>query len=313
MDDKLNVFPERNDANQNRDNQPVEEYSKENPEVIDLSGLPGYEVPTPKPQPKINIPEPQPKKTEFFVEPDYGSDFDIIPLPSEGKTYKNKKGEIKVSYLTAGDENILTNPNLVKSGKFLDILFQRKIIDRDFQYEDLLTGDRDAIMIWLRATAYGAAYTIQVMDPEELEYFETEIDLGELKTKRLGAEPDENGNFTFILPTSNKEIKFKLLTVRDIKAIEDYKERITKEKGEEYVDLATFTLKQVIVEVDGNTDREVVNNFCDRMRLGDSKAFKKYVDKIESGKDFNLTVQAPGGGLVKTYFPINTTFFWPES
>jgi len=290
------------------------------PEYVDLGEL-GEPTPPQRPvvqheQPKVTTqpnPDPNPKETDYYVEPDFGSDFDIIPLPSQGKCYKHKKGEIKVSYLTAGDENILTNPNLVKSGKFLDILFQRKIIDTAFKYEELLQGDKDAIMLWLRSTAYGSDYTIQVFDPEELEYFDVELDLNDIKTKHLGAEPDEEGLFDFTLPIKGNKIKFKMLTVGDLKQIHNYKEKITKEKGEQYVDLVTFTLKTVIVEVDGNRDRNTINHFCEQMRIGDSKALKKYVDKIECGKNFFLTVTTPGGSQVKTYFPINHSFYWPES
>lgn len=290
--------------------------SEREPEYVDLNeGMPKApqeKVDLPKPTSKPN-PDPKPKDTEYIVEPDYGSDFDIIPLPSQGKCYKHKKGEIKVSFLTAGDENILTNQNLIKSGKFLDILFQRKIIDTAFKYEDLLQGDKDAIMLWLRSTAYGSDYTIQVFDPKELEYFDVELDLDEIKTKNLGAEPDEEGLFEFTLPNKGNHIKFKLLTVGDMKNIHEYKEKVIKEKGEQYVDAVTYTLKTVIVEIDGSRDRDMINHFCEKMRIGDAKAFKKYVDKIECGKDFYLTVTTPGGSQVKTYFPLNHSFFWPET
>jgi hypothetical protein len=324
--DNLNVFPERRDGQNLNPSEAYalrmaeerKNYSQDNPEVIDLSEIDGPPAPVAKPIQKIEEPKPIVEKnntqhSDIIVEPDYGSDFDVIPLPSQGKTYSHKKSAIKVSYLTAADENILTNPNLVKSGKFLDVLFQRKIIDTSFKYEELLTGDKDAIMLWLRATAYGTDYTIQVMDPDELEYFDVDIDLSEIPTKHLGAEPDEEGLFDFELPISKKKLKFKLLTVGDIKNIEAYKDKITQEKGAEYVDLATYTLKTVIVEVDGVRDTNKVNEFCDKMRLGDSRAFKKYVDKIESGKDFILSVTTPGGSQVKTFFPLNSTFFWPES
>lgn len=254
-----------------------------------------------------------PSKSSYKVEPDFDSDFDVVSLPSEGKTYKSKKGKLKISYLNASDENILSNPNLITSGKFLDILFERKILETDISYEELLTGDRDAIMIWLRATAYGTNYPIEVMDPETLEPFETEIDLADIEVKKLGAEPDEDGLFSFTLPSNKKLIKFKLLTVGDVKEVEDHKERMTKEKGEDFSDLATHTLKKIIVEIDGDRDRTNVGAFVERMRLGDSKALKKYLNDIESGMDLMLTVTAPGGGLVKTFFPLNPAFFWPES
>jgi hypothetical protein len=246
-----------------------------------------------------------------LVEPDFGSDYDMLPLPSEGKVYAHKKASLKVSFLNAADENILTNPNLLKSGKFLEVLFTRKILDTTISYRDLLVGDRDAIMIWLRSTGYGTNYPIEVMDPKSFEEFTTEIDLDELKTKKLKIEPNEEGYFDYELPASKKKIKFKFLTVGDAEDIEKRSEELKKNPTSTF-DLATFTLQKQIVEVEGNRDPLYIRDFVGKMRMADSRAFKKYVTDNECGIDLNLVVQAPGGGQVKTFFPLNPAFFWPE-
>ena len=246
-----------------------------------------------------------------LVEPDFGSDFDVLPLPSRGKTYKNKSETIKVSFLNASDENTLTNPNLLKSGKFLDVLFGRKILDPSLKYEDLLVGDRNAIMVWLRATGFGNMYPIQVMDPETYEEFSVEIDLDELNTIKLELDPDENGYFDFELPLAKKNIKFRFLTVGDTIDIEDHAEKLKKASENEF-DLPTFTLLKQVVAVDGNDDKEFVKSFVKRMRMLDTRSLKKYMNENVCGIDLSLTVLAPGGGQVKTYFPLNTGFFWPQ-
>lgn len=246
-----------------------------------------------------------------IVEPDFDSDFDLVPLPSGGKTYKNKNKTLKISYLNASDENILSNPNLGNSGKFLEVLFTRKILDTSINYRDLVIGDRDAIMIWLRATGHGNMYPIQVFDPETYEEFPVEIDLDDLNTKKLELEPDDEGYFDFELPLSKKNIKFKLLTVGDVDEIEEHGELLKKNK-EGLFDLATYTLQKQIVDVEGNRDPKYINDFVNKMRLLDSRAFKKYVSDNECGIDLDLTVKAPGGSLVKTFFRINGQFFWPE-
>ena len=128
-------------------------------------------------------------------QPQMNQPYDIIPIPSEGKLYKNKKSKIKVSFLTAADENILTSPNLLDSGDFLEILLNRKILDPELRYNDLLPGDRDAIMVWLRATGYGEMYPVTVTDENGVD-FETEVDLTKLKVKPLPVEPDNEGLFT---------------------------------------------------------------------------------------------------------------------
>jgi hypothetical protein len=253
----------------------------------------------------INIPRPQEKKV-------INTPYDLIPLPSEGLLYPSKKSRIKVAYLNASDENILTSPHLLESGEFLDILLDRKIIDEDISPKDLHVGDRNAIMVWLRATAYGNIYPVQVINPYTGELIETDIDLSTIKTKKLGVKPDKDGYFDFKLPVSGKECKLRLLTVRDVDAItiqRDF-ELVTLKK--QYADSLTYTLEKEIVEIDGNRDREYIKEFISIMRVGDSRAIRKYIDKIESGLDMNVEIQVPGGEPFTTFLPINISFFWPE-
>lgn len=253
-------------------------------------------------------------KYERLGQPQQNVPFDVIPLPSLGKVYPNKKSSMKVAYLNASDENILTNPNLLESGKFLEILINRKMLDTNLRYKDLHVGDRNAIMIWLRSTAYGSDYPIQVYDPATGRPFETNIDLSMLKMIELQVDTDNKGHINFILPISKNEIKFKLLTVGDLDDIEEHVELIKKDPnlGPEFLDTSTYILKKQITCVNGNTNREVINNFVNQMLLGDVKAFRKYVDEIESGMDMNLTVKTPGGESISTFFPLNTSFFWPN-
>ena len=129
---------------------------------------------------------------EVLSQPQMNQPYDLIPLPSEGKLYSNNKKAVKVAYLTTADENILTSPNLVESGDFLEILINRKLLEPSLRYKDLLPGDRNAIMIWLRATGYGEMYPITIYDNDG-EPFDTEINLSTLKTIKLTAEPDEDG------------------------------------------------------------------------------------------------------------------------
>ena len=99
---------------------------------------------------------------EILSQPQMNQPYDLIPLPSEGKLYPNKKKRVKLAYLTTADENILTSPNLVESGDFLEILINRKLLEPSLRYKDLLPGDRNAIMIWLRATVYGEMYPVTI-------------------------------------------------------------------------------------------------------------------------------------------------------
>jgi hypothetical protein len=165
-------------------------------------------------------------------QPQMNQPYDIIPLPSEGKLYKNKKSKIKVSFLTASDENILTSPNILYSGDFLEILLNRKILEPELRYKDLLPGDRDAIMIWLRATGYGEMYPVTILDENNVP-FDTEIDLTKLKINNLPVDPDNEGLFPFVLPMSKSIVKFKLLTISEV----DELEKIAEFLKEEYTKL----------------------------------------------------------------------------
>lgn len=240
--------------------------------------------------------------------------YDLIKLPSEGLLYKNCKSAIKVSYLNAMDENIITNPNLLKSGKFLEILINRKIMDTNLRYKDLHVGDRNAIMIWLRSTGYGPMYKIRLSDPNNnFQEFETEIDLSKLPIKHLGEKPDEDGYFTYKLPVSQATVTFRLLSVGDIEEIEDHIEKMAEEVGAEFTDGSTYALLKQILAVEGNFDSDTVKNFVEqKMRIGDVRAFRKHVNEIESGVDMNITVETPGGGSLDTFLPLNFSFFWPE-
>ena len=251
-------------------------------------------------------------KYSYLSEPQDNEQYDVIKLPSEGLLYKNHKSTLKLSYLNAMDESIITNPNLLESGKFLEILINRKMLQTNLRYKDLHVGDRNAIMIWLRSTGYGTMYNITLADPDSIEYkeFQTEIDLSELKVKNLSEKPNEDGHFPFILPVSKIPIKFKLLTVGDIDDIEDYS--IEKNESGNFNDVNIYTLTKQIVEVDGQVDKKYIKDFILKMRIGDSRGLRGHINEVESGMDMNITVRTPGGGSMKTFLPLNYTFFWPD-
>lgn len=243
-------------------------------------------------------------------QPNYNAPFDVIPLPSEGKTYRNKKKSIRVSYMTTADENILTSPNLLESGEFLEILINRKLLEPDLRYKDLLIGDRNAIMIWLRATGYGEMYPVTLFDEKDIP-FDTEVNLNDLKTKNLGAEPDEEGLFHYQFPLCKAQIKFKMLTCGDTDDIDKMVER-DKTNDIPVNNRNTYTMERMIVEINGNRDRNMIRDFANSVRIKDAKDFSTYLDNIECGIDLNITVGTPGGGSVESFLPLNLKFFWPN-
>ena len=147
--------------------------------------------------------------------------YDIIDLPSHGECYAHKKGKLPVAYLTAADENIIASPNLYNNGNLLDIILERKILDKSIRVKDLCSGDRDAIIVWLRATAYDTLFPINARNPETGKVYKTKIDLSRLKYKPFKLKGDENGHFDYT--TENGDlIKFKMLSKAEQQKLIEY-------------------------------------------------------------------------------------------
>ena len=143
--------------------------------------------------------------------------YDIISLPSNGECYRNKTERVPVAYLTAYDENFITSPNLYKDGLVIDFLLKHKIMNKDINIDELVSGDVDAIILFLRATSYGPEFPIYVRDPETGEQIETVVDLSTLKSKEFTLKGDKDGYFEYELPVSKDKVKFKFLTRKDEK------------------------------------------------------------------------------------------------
>jgi len=300
----------------NKNAKQINDYQKQSAEALNTNRVYNQETQFKMPN-KMNEPKNYgevPKSIDPYIyelsQPNFNSPFDVIPLPSEGKLYRSKKNNVRVSFMTTSDENILTSPNLLQSGQFLEILINRKLLEQDLRYSDLHVGDRNAIMLWLRATGYGEMYPVTLLD-EEGEPFETEINLNELKYKPLGAEPDDEGYFNFKFPVSKIVIKFKLLTCGEIDEIESRVEK-EKENGSPIDNTSIYFLEKTIVEVNGNRDRAMIRDFANSVRIIDAKELKKYIETIESGVDLQVTVGTPRGGSISSFLPLNVKFFWPD-
>ena len=179
------------------------------------------------------------KDDEEFDASKVKEQFDVIPLPSKGEAYANKIKTMPVSYLTAYDENIIVSPNLYRDGTFLDVLLKNKILNPAVDPKDLLPGDRDAIILWLRATGYGNEFPVTVTDDQTGKEFSTVIDLSKINYKEFNLKGDENGWFEYELPVSKDKIKFTFLTQGENDTL---KEKDTAEdiaiKREELIDMS---------------------------------------------------------------------------
>ena len=147
-----------------------------------------------------------------FNDIDPSVQYDVIQLPSNGQCYRNKMDRLPVAYLTAYDENIIMSPNLYKDGLVIDFLLKNKIVNKEINVDDLVSGDIDAIVLFLRATSYGPDFPIVVNDPETGEQIDTTVDLTTLKPKEFTLVGDENGWFEYVTPIKKDTIKFRYLT-----------------------------------------------------------------------------------------------------
>lgn len=245
-----------------------------------------------------------------FVPDEYKVPFDVIELPSQGLLYKNKKASVKVEYLTAFDENILTSPNLLNNGKVLDVLIERKVKDLGFDPKELLNGDRIAILLYLRTTGLGNEYNQMVFNKDS-ELVEGIIDLTTLKTKKLEVNPDENNEFDFLLPSSNKKIKFRLLTAKDDDEINEIdKKSLEKNKG--VSTLQTLRLERSIMEIDGERDKMKISHTIKMLNLIDVRKLNKYITDIEPGIDFKTVARTQGGESIDCFLRMGRSFWYPE-
>ncbi len=184
---------------------------------------------------------------------DFEIPHDLIPLPSKGLIYKNIKSKIPVAYLTASDEDLITSPNLYMDGKVIDLLLRKKILDRNINPDYLCKGDRDAIIVWLRASGYGSKMPVVVNDPSTNESFEYDADLSTLKFKEFNLKPNNNGYFEFKLPTTGHVIEFNFLNHKDEMDYEKFLKRTTP-KIKKLALTNNYSSISQIVESDNSVD-----------------------------------------------------------
>jgi len=234
---------------------------------------------------------------------------ETIELPSKGLLYPSSSplssGKIEMKYMTAKEEDILTNQSYIQKGTVLDKLFQSLIVS-DINYDDILVGDKDAIMLASRVLGYGKDYTFTY---EGEEYT---VDLTKCENKPLDETKYNKGTneFSFTLPHSKVSITFKLLTHGDEKKITAELEGLKKINKNLSPELST-RLKYIITSVNGNRETKDVRYFVDNALLAmDSRALRDQVSKLQPGVDLTFF---PSSGESRVSIPIGLSFFWPDS
>ena len=241
---------------------------------------------------------------------------EIISLPSKGLCYPESsplsKGEITIKLMTAKEEDILTSTNLIRKGIQLDKLLESIVVEPGVNINDLLVGDKNAILVTSRMLAFGADYQITIKDNITREDVEVDVDLSKIKIKEI----DENlinrqNEYDYTLSVSKTPIKFKLLTHGDELAINkdvEASEKITKQGNE-----ITARYRRIIIEVNGNRDLGYISNFVvNQFQIQDSKALRTHIKNMTPDVDFTFEYTSPFTGDKEALrVPIGVDFFYP--
>jgi len=235
---------------------------------------------------------------------------EIVELPSKGLLYAEdsplRSGTIEMKYMTAKEEDILTNQNYIQKGVVVDKLIQALIVDKSIDYSQLLLGDKNALLLAARILGYGADYEFNYLGSVE------KVDLGKVENKELHPDVQNStkNEFNFTLPTSGNVVTFKLLTHGDEQKIDQEIKGLQKINRDSSPELST-RLKHMIIAVDGNGDSKTIREFVDNQFLArDSRTFRKYVSELQPDVDLKFYPEDAEEGVD---IPIGVNFLWPDA
>ena len=245
-----------------------------------------------------------------------------VPLPSRGLVYPDgplhAAETVDIKAMTAKEEDILMNRTLVRKGTVVTELIKSCIMDKNIDVNSMISGDRNALMVAVRITGYGADYSPKVTCPscDTQQDFSVNLenlpvkDLDLTKVKQVG--PGQNA-FEFVLPLTKKTVVFKFLTGREEeRMLQDIEAK--RKKGIVQENLVTTKLMNCIVSVDGNADRGFINQFCQFMPARDSLALRNVLDECEPGIDMTSDFVCNGCGHTEVLsVPLGASFFWPNA
>ena len=237
---------------------------------------------------------------------DFNLPHDVVTLPSQGKFYKNKKKSLKVGYLTAQDENVMAS--MGKVDNLLHTLVRNKIYEPDIKLEDLLDSDLQAILIFLRNTAFGPEYTFNLIDPKTNKEYQKTIQLDKLEILEPKHEPNSDGFFEFTLPKTNDKVLCKLLTVGESEELN----KLTKNYPSGVIPpTVTNKLAAHIISVNGNEDRSYISQYVSTLPISDSKYLRNYISDCEPQLNLEREVETPSGEKATIRVAFGVEFFRP--
>jgi hypothetical protein len=246
--------------------------------------------------------------------------YELAPLPSRGLVYDKStalhgKEVVSIKAMTAREEDILMSRAFSKTGSTVTELLKSCIADKSIDTSQLLSGDRQSILVAIRITGYGSTYDADVICPACVSRVKNTFDLSSLTVRPLEIQPSVPGinEFEFTLPVSKKRVTFKFLTGRDEEELNTIVERRKKLFGETSENPITTRLTHQIVSIDGVEDKNKIATFVSNMPAGDSRALRTYIEKNEPGLDMNVSMTCSSCGAdSEVGLPIGASFFWPR-
>ena len=237
---------------------------------------------------------------------------ETIELPSKGLLYPSDhplhSGKVEMKYMTAKEEDILTNQNYIKQGVVIDKLLQSLLITK-FNYDDLLVGDKNAIMVAARVLGYGKDYSF-TYDSEELTVDLSSLPVVELDESLLIEEGVNE--FGYTLPYSGNQVTFRLVDGKLDKAIDAEVKGIKRVNKNVSPEMST-RLKHQIISVNGETDPKIVRDFVDNALLArDASSLRTYMKSVNP--DIKMTfIHEGNNGEEEVAIPLQVQFFWPDA
>jgi hypothetical protein len=256
------------------------------------------------------------------VKADFGLEIphEVVPLPSNGKVYPQDSSlyncdSVEVKAMTAREEDILTSRALLKKGTVITELIKSCMVDKSFNPLDLISGDRNALMVAIRITGYGPEYSVEMECPECGVKSPHDFDLSSLPIKRLEVEPVLPGTnlFEFKLPRTGKVVKFKFMTGRDEEEMMVMNEK-QKKLGIPVDNNVTTNLLYAIQSIEGVQDRSAIASFVKAIPAADSLALRNYMRDNEPGITMRQdTVCNACGHTEEVNMPLGVSFLWPSA
>lgn len=253
-----------------------------------------------------------------FLDDEFKVPTETIDLPSKGVFYPDNKSFVEIKYLTAEEDDILYSSDLIKSGKVLDVLLEKSVLDKNLRPDDMISGDRNYLLIEMRKTGLGSEYVPgEIKCPSCGHVHSPVVDLDKLSAKELEVMPDSEVNgiptYSVLLPTIKKNIKFRLLTGKDEKRLSKLSEVKSGAAGVKVSKMVTEKYVMQIMEVDGNVDKLYIKRFIGIMPMKDSAFFREYVKRIEPGLDLSYEFECPNcGHLDDRDVPITPRLYYPD-